>query len=314
MDEQLYLLAVGLSLEEKVEKAILNFQFYEREALKRDRENGYYLCDSYGKDSCVILDLAKRSGVKFVAHHNVTGMDAPPLMLFGRKHHPETILHRPKMHMMMMMMIKSNGPPTRLSRWCCEEYKEGAGRECIRVFGVRAEESYRRKAQWRLWTPDRKHDSFVLNPILYWTRGDVWEYIRRFKVPYCELYDEPGIERLGCVGCPMSGDGRKSQFKRFPKMQGVWEYGFKKFWTRWHGVPLEKETWVSMQGKYRLTPIEGERIEARFVPNRNRTEQGFWTFRRWYDLRGFTKWQDLWDWWMEENQPESEDDCQMGLF
>ena len=69
-----------------------------------------------------------------------------------------------------------------------------------------------------------------------------------------------------------------------------------------------------MKGKHRLTPISGERLEKRFVKERNRDEEGFWTRRRWYDLCGFTKWEDLWNWWMEENQPEAEDDCQMGLF
>lgn len=33
---------------------------------------GYWLAFSGGKDSCVILDLAKRSGVKFEAVHNLT--------------------------------------------------------------------------------------------------------------------------------------------------------------------------------------------------------------------------------------------------
>ena len=96
MDEQLYLMAVGLSLDEKVAKAIANLQHYEPEALKRDPENGYYLCDSYGKDSGVILDLAKRSGVKFVAHHNLTTLDPPELIWFGREQHPDTIIHKPE--------------------------------------------------------------------------------------------------------------------------------------------------------------------------------------------------------------------------
>lgn len=65
MDEQLYLMAVGLSLEEKVAKAMLNLQHYEQAALKASPD-GYYLCDSYGKDSCVILDLARRAGAR---HH-----------------------------------------------------------------------------------------------------------------------------------------------------------------------------------------------------------------------------------------------------
>src|SRR3989304_6243487 len=80
MDEQLYMMGLGLSLPEKIEKAIATFRHYESEALKRDPVNGYYLCDSFGKDSCVILDLAKRSGVKFMAHHNLTTLDAPELI------------------------------------------------------------------------------------------------------------------------------------------------------------------------------------------------------------------------------------------
>ena len=41
---------------------------------------GYYVAFSGGKDSVVILDLVKRSGVKFDAHYNITGIDAPESM------------------------------------------------------------------------------------------------------------------------------------------------------------------------------------------------------------------------------------------
>ena len=29
-----------------------------------------------------------------------------------------------------------------------------------------------------------------VNPIINWSYGEVWDYLRRFKVPYCSLYDE----------------------------------------------------------------------------------------------------------------------------
>lgn len=306
MDEQLYLMAVGLSLEEKVKKAIETFRIFEHEALKRDPVNGYYLCDSYGKDSCVILELAKRSGVKFQAHHNLTTLDPPELIMFGRKHHPETVVHKPAINMLTRMTHKNNGPPTRLSRWCCSEYKESAGRESVCVFGVRAFESARRKAQWRVWTPMRKHESFVLNPILYWTDSDVWLFLKSNKIPYSSLYDE-GAKRLGCIGCPMAGDGRKRDFARWPKYEQAWKNAFRKFWKNWHGVPRETTTWVPiaefvfpLQGVESIVIVEG--VECVLHS------------RRWFDNRGWTSWEDMWNWWMEENQPEAEDDCQMGLF
>lgn len=307
MDEQLCMLGFGVSLDEKIEKAIANLREYEKEALRRDPVNGYYLCDSFGKDSGVILHLAKMAGVRFVAHHNLTTLDPPELIWHGKKHHPETVIHRNEKPLLVRMVeSEQSGPPTRICRWCCEIYKEQGGKGMVKAFGVRAAESVRRKANWKTWQPDRT-GSWILNPVLYWTDDDVWTFTRQERIPYCCLYDE-GKKRLGCVGCPMAGDGRLDDWKRWPKFLAAWQRAFQKYWTRWHGVPLERERWVSMHGKYAWRPIEGERVETRDG------ETGFWTLRRWYDLRRFTCWQDLWRWWMEELPEPDDDDCQMGLF
>ena len=42
-------------------------------------KEGYYVAFSGGKDSVVLLDIVKRSGVKFDAHYNITGIDPPEL-------------------------------------------------------------------------------------------------------------------------------------------------------------------------------------------------------------------------------------------
>lgn len=37
-------------------------------------------------------------------------------------------------------------------------------------------------------------------PLSIWTDEDIWNYIRTYKVPYCELYDQ-GHSRTGCMVC-----------------------------------------------------------------------------------------------------------------
>ena len=145
---------MGLSLKEKVTKAIATLQHYEAEALKFSTD-GYYLCDSFGKDSCVILDLAKRAGVKFIAHHNLTTIDPPELIWFGKKYHSATIIHKPEHSLFYRAAEIESVLPTRLERWCCKHYKENAGgwNKEIKLMGIRAQESGRRKALWKIWTP-----------------------------------------------------------------------------------------------------------------------------------------------------------------
>jgi phosphoadenosine phosphosulfate reductase len=42
--------------------------------------DGYWVAYSGGKDSDVVLDLVRRSGVKYEAHHNLTTCDPPELV------------------------------------------------------------------------------------------------------------------------------------------------------------------------------------------------------------------------------------------
>lgn len=287
MDEQLYLLAMGFSFEEKLAKSIATLRHYEESALRADPENGYYVCDSYGKDSCVIRHLCKVAGVRHVCHHNLTTLDPPELVRFGREFHPDTLVNRPKKPMLRMLADTSKGPPTQRGRWCCEQYKEstvylasktdGTLEAPVRVFGIRAAESARRRSNWKIWQPNfGKDKGWILNPILYWSDQDLWGYIRGEGIPYCNLYDQ-GWTRLGCIGCPMSRGGRKKEFERWPGYELAWKHSFERFWNRWHGVPRG----------------DGE--------------------ARWFDKKGFKSWEDLWQWWMDELS-EDGDDCQMGLF
>jgi phosphoadenosine phosphosulfate reductase len=312
MDEGLYERAIAMPLDQKIEKAIATAQHYHDAARTWDMfEPWYHACTSHGKDSVVMDWILKQAGVDYKLYNSHTTLDPPELVRFGRKHYPETVTAFPARPLLVQMVeAEGQGPPTRLGRWCCEIYKEQGCKNQIKVFGVRAEESYNRKMHWRVWKPHRADDSWILNPLLYWTETDVWDLIRREKIPYCTLYDE-GFKRLGCIGCPMAGKGRLKEWARWPKYKEAWQRAFEKFWERWHGVPLERRRWVSCEGKYPFVALKGETAERRWVTKRGRFEDGFWTLRRWYDLKGYETWQELWDWWMQdETQP---DNCGMGL-
>jgi phosphoadenosine phosphosulfate reductase len=185
---------------------------------------GYYVAFSGGKDSVVILDLVKRSGVKFDAHYNITGIDPPELFYFIRDEHPEVQRHRPEITI-WKLIVKKMMPPTRLVRYCCAYLKERGGQERTVMTGVRWAESKKRCQRKVVESCFRKQNKYYVNPIIDWTDKDVWQYIRENNVKYCSLYDE-GFQRLGCVGCPMAGKKRIAEFERWPRIKRLYGKAF----------------------------------------------------------------------------------------
>ncbi len=185
---------------------------------------GYYVAFSGGKDSVVILDLVKRSGVKYDAHYNITGLDPPELYYFVRDNFPEVQRHRPE-KTIWKLIVEKMMPPTRLARYCCKELKErgGAGRRVMT--GVRHAESTRRAKRQVVEECFRDKHKVYIHPIIDWSDHDVWDYIHNNDVPYCHLYDE-GFKRLGCIGCPMAAKSRKKEFARWPRYEQKYRKAF----------------------------------------------------------------------------------------
>lgn len=234
---------------DKVQTSIQRLRMFEP-------EEGYFVADSGGKDSCTVKALCKMAGVKHDCHYHATTVDPPELVRFIKAKHTDTEIQKPD-HSMRELIIMKQFPPTRLMRYCCEHLKEAHGEGRVTVTGVRWAESGNRKANQGIVTFYDKSEELleaaeangadfsntvrggvilnldndagrrtvemcyrthktIVNPIIDWTDEDVWEFIRAYNIPYCGLYDE-GFKRLGCIGCPLGGfASMKREFERWP--------------------------------------------------------------------------------------------------
>ena len=175
---------------------------------------GYYVAFSGGKDSVVMLDLVRRSGVKHDVHMNLTSVDPPELLLFVRKHYPDIDFIKP-LKSMYQLIIENGIPPMRNKRYCCRFLKEHSGENRHVVTGVRSKEGGNR-AKYESIDFDEDRNKTHIRPILNWLEKDIWQYIKEKELPYCSLYDE-GRKRIGCVMCPMSRPiGQQRDMKRWP--------------------------------------------------------------------------------------------------
>lgn len=207
------------------EISIERLKTFEEAALIKNPD-GYYVAYSGGKDSDVILDLVRRSGVKYTAHYHLTTCD-PPELVRHVKEQSGVIIKRPELTMWQLIR-KKKMPPRRNARYCCEVLKEGGGKNRIVVTGVRWGESRMRSKRRMIETCFRNKTKQFLNVIIDWSTTEVWEYIRSRKIEYCSLYDE-GFKRLGCVLCPMTRDVQR-QMERWPQIARAWERAVKSTW------------------------------------------------------------------------------------
>lgn len=225
-------------------------------AIDRMREfeppEGYYLAYSGGKDSDVILELAKMSGVKFDAHHSLTTIDPPELVYHVRTHKEVKIEHPAKP---FLAMLVEAGFPQRHRRWCCQKYKENGGHGRLVITGIRAAESPRRAKRAMLETCMNNKTKRYLHPIIDWTTGDVWQFINERKIKYCSLYDE-GWKRIGCLFCPMINSAeRLMQAMRYPR----YELAFIRAFEKLHASGRESQKrWSSGEETFRYWMSDGE--------------------------------------------------------
>lgn len=236
---------------------------------------------SGGKDSDVMLELFKRSGVPFEVHNSHTTADAPQTVYHIRNvfhdlelkgieaniEYPTFMGSRTSMWRLIQYKLV---PPTRMIRYCCSVLKETGCKNRYIATGVRWDESTKRKsreefekigktvadkenfttvmlmndndASRRMTELCMQQNKMVVNPIIDWRHSDIWEYITQEHIETCELY-KCGYDRVGCIGCPMAGKKRYREFADFPKYKQMYIHAFERMLRERENRGLENLAW-----------------------------------------------------------------------
>ena len=179
---------------------------------------------SGGKDSDVILELTKMTGIKYRAIYKNTTIDPPGTLAHVKEAGAEIL--KPKKT--FFDLVREKGAPSRFARFCCEELKEYKVLDkCI--IGIRKAESTKRAAMYseptkcRFYGSKKEHVE-VFYPILEWSDQDVLDFITEQGLKIHPLYyrEDGSIDvtrRVGCMCCPLAYRRKRLEaFKKWPNM------------------------------------------------------------------------------------------------
>lgn len=247
---------MNLFTDEIEQQAIERIQKFEKIAKAMGFE--VILGFSGGKDSQVCYDLCKRSGITFKACFNHC-FESQTTLKFIREIYPDVIKRRNcNFGFIENITVNHNGllPTVRIA-YCCAEYKHNpkSVEECA-IVGVRRSESARRKARTLFEIKNKtllkKNKSLIddyfeercqstgtntiiqLKPIIDWSDNDVWDYIKRYKLPINPEYNIRS--RIGCIVCPKASFTSNYIFLiKYPKLINAFIRAIEnsKFKTAW---------------------------------------------------------------------------------
>lgn len=221
---------------------------------------------SGGKDSDVMLELFKRSGVPFEVHNSHTTADALQTVYHIREVFRELELQGIKSSIdyhiqsdgsritMWNLIPRKLMPPSRVVRYCCQELKETGCTNRMIATGVRwAESSKRKKREAFESIASKKNNRIkVTDEKMLLTDNDdtrrLFEQCRlKTKTVVNPLIDwkdrdiweyywhecrkhnplyHKGYYRVGCIGCPMAGKIRWKEFSDFPEYKQAYIKAF----------------------------------------------------------------------------------------
>lgn len=208
-------------LQKKIDRAIRLLQ-----SIPLEKDEPVEVSYSGGKDSDVILQLVKESGIKYRAIYKNTTIDPPGTVAHARQMGAEVIMPKES----FFEIVAKNGYPNRWARFCCKYLKEYKVLDRA-VQGIRRSESTKRAEFYKEPEQCRKYHNGekvrVYLPVLDWTDSDVADFIADRGIKCHPLYYTDGVfhveRRLGCMACPLASKAKRlEQFKAHPNLVKAW--------------------------------------------------------------------------------------------
>lgn len=193
---------------------------YEEESIDFIRQkipNGTNVGFSGGKDSIVTAKLMELSGIQHTLTYSFTGLDPPEVVRFIRRNYPQCRILKKGRTFWRDLAV--NVPPSDRLRWCCTLLKKT---KYDQIQGIRAEEGTRRANRPRI---NLYKGRMLYYPIFYWKEWQVWDFIKKYNLPYPSLYDE-GFDRIGCIVCPYHSEKTGKLHKLY---RNRWPHFFERF-------------------------------------------------------------------------------------
>jgi len=245
---------------------------------------------SYGADSVLVQHLVSKVYPSIDVYHGKTGLDFPEIYEVEKRLIENGIINPSRLFYgknktSYWSLVDENGfnferkgkrqNNVNRSEKCCMELKHipflNAIKEKhwnINFAGLRADESRARELAAKRDGPiyfAKSWNLFRVNPIIFWTDEDVWQYTKANDIPYASIYDmillnDKGEEvfkpRIGCWACMLSAKyGYLKWLKEFkPKLyrhimldKGLLELLYAKKFG--YGLSISKTGKEQMEGK-----------------------------------------------------------------
>ena len=214
----------NLTLEQKVElsKIVLAYTFLQYPKI-------FATC-SFGKDSRVLVDLILQLNKETKFYGIDTGYEFPESLQFAKELVEET-------HMNFSWIFAPEEERKKIEKEYGNEMIKNEQYKCCAmkrpalatitpkyqawITGLRRDEALSRK---NIPVIDTGGEIVKINPLAFWTKDDIWEYIHSKNLSYHPLYNE-GYPSLGCAPCTQKPSDETKGNERAGRFVGTYEEG-----------------------------------------------------------------------------------------
>lgn len=179
---------------------------------------------SFGKDSVVILDMARKIKPDIKVIYINTGLEFQETLdyrdLLVEKWGLNLVEYTPIKGYQELVNESEEDIHSSNPKLCCDTLKVEPVQRALEgldawITGLRRDETDFRK---NITIIEDHGDIVKVNPLANWTEEDVWDYIKKNDIPYNPLYDQ-GFRSLGCEPCTRNGNW--GMFERAGRWNGT---------------------------------------------------------------------------------------------